>query len=97
MKNKKKKEIQRRVAGISFGQASRVAPPHCHLVYEVWWSDGSTSFERGRTLFGATFQIDEGGEVPKNNRMDLYSKIVAAGLLANDLEQECAQLDGVKL
>lgn len=93
-KKMKLKELDRRVAGISLGQAGGKAPARCHLIYEVWWSDGSKTWEKGSTLFGEAFQIDPSGKVPKNNRPDLYSKVQAAAILVNDLEYACVENDG---
>ncbi len=100
MKTKKilRKELDRRVAGISLGSSGGKAPAMCHLIYEVWWTDGYHTFERGSTLFGSFFQIDpKTGKVPKNNRGDLYAAMQAAALLVDQLQWACADLDGVKL
>jgi hypothetical protein len=96
-KKRKKKvvEVDRRVVGISLKGSTRVGAPMCHVVYQIWWSDGTTTHDRGTTLWGAAFQCDpETGEIPENNRQDLYSRIVAAAALVEDLEYACVCLDG---
>jgi hypothetical protein len=95
-KKAKPKVIRRMIAGIRVLPGTRTSAPLCYLIYEVWYDDTSTKFERGQTLYGAAFHIVN-NKVPKNEQAGLYRIIEAAGQLANLLEEVCLDLDKVKL
>jgi hypothetical protein len=101
MKRKKKKQkptiTQQRLVGIRVYGVSRVGVPNCYLIYEVWYSDGSTKFVRGKPVFGAAYRAVPKGEKDKTQRPDLFPVIVAAAHLIGMLENVCADLDDVKL
>lgn len=94
-------EVSRRVAGLQILMGGKCIPS-ASILYEVWYTDTSTSFVRGRSVRALMSSDDINGtkaeqaESLRAYQPDLMPIISAAHALFQELERRCLELDKPK-
>lgn len=98
LSKRKPKEFQRRFAGLTVFAGPR-CPPGAFVLYEVFWDDGTRTYERGhslRTMHG--MQDLNGTKAEKKRaglslRVDMHREVSAAAILFEHIAAECQYID----
>lgn len=85
---KKPKELRRRVAGIQVFGGMR-SPTTAYVLYEIQWDDGAITHERGRSIHGTAYQLNDPAYTP-----ELEPVLAAMQPLFNAVEYACVKRDG---
>ena len=86
---KRKREVRRQPIGMSVAHCMGRASACAHLIYRVDWSDGTTTTERGATVWG--HGVISGNE--ECCRPDLDASLRALDILYECVENVCLHVD----
>lgn len=88
----RRKELKRVDVGIAiFGGTT--APYGAYQLYRIDWSDGTSSIERGRSLYSLPGSMPVGSKMPKEVRTDLGTHMAAASILIGPIKTALWELD----
>ena len=98
MSKRKPKEFDRRVVGLTVLAGHR-CPPIAYVLYEVFFDDGSKTYERGHSLRTMHGMQDLNGTKKEKAmhgislRPEMHREVAAAAILFDHISAECQYID----